>query len=1618
MAHEQAIAAAFDGLWGKSSERNWILGRLGLPGGGSPVFDVPDKPGYKYVNKGAEGEQGQVIARDGIGVANTYNQRVRMRYEFGEYVIREAEQISGGGGSGGASNLDALTDVTLTTPANGNTLAYNSATSQWINVVPAGGAGGAPSPHAHSSVHHTGLLPWAELNKSGSNLTAITTRLHADLQGMTANDHHDQQHVLATGTALGADHTISGAAVGEVLRALSATTAAFDQLKHTDLDPTSILPNQHHNQAHELVGPDHFDSGLTSGYTIRAYNATGYQWDQLQHDDLGGVHPNQHHYRSHDIITGDADNPTLGPVHTIVGTTFDIPGAVAPNTLGLLRPSPAPGAVAQILRTDNYGGIQLDTDLLYVDGANNRVGFNVVPGAGPLGGAAAVDMRVANVGDITQRIRQLHLQTGRLWRIEDEFGNELIVLDSVGNLQSGRPGFVSGLTGWQITPGGNAEFNNIWARGELHATVFVKDEVHATGGTFMVATAGVLHDDAKIDSSTTDDDELWVKSTAVGTVPLNVKTTSPTFTGTILHVHGLRNELQINDPPSGPATYFQPGEILRVKTEINPVPPDTLRLADVWLEVMSATQDDGFSRYSVVKQSGSDCTIPKGTAIVTYRHRGEGSILMTSDWRSDWRNLDESYTPYIDIFTTGQSPWDANDPLGIIPRLRIGQLKGVGVQGVSGISQYGMIAGKNLSDTNAGYIIASDQQLALYRVPIRVNDGANTTGQWLPDGNMKLGKNIGQVSTTSFEVDTVSGDVWIGDRSGSINPGDPAYLHWDQFHGTLYIRGDLIVGGSGGNGYVTVVDAKQWDSETLTAANTYSNGVGTSAQNYFNGLRILRVAGTWTPKANAVDWSTLTLYLSNNTTRTVNARTGQAVTALTYLYADLTGSGAINMIVQTGTISIPSPNYMLIAIITPGLASLPVGDRIVTVTVVAGNTLISGGSIITGSIVANNMAADSISANSIQGEAVHAEHIHASVYQTAGSRRGMVVDGVFGTSTVTPAVVTWTGIRVIKYDSGAPVTIADGSTTLTGGPSGTIAQTYFYIKHDDLSGCQMLFTKDDNFGAIEPEAIMIAVASYSTTSKSATVVMVAGGVIISGDNIKAGTVSATNIHADVYTAMGNRRVMAIQGSFSNHATLANTVTWTQLTVRKYDGTQVTVNASAPALPNGLGISVRTYFYIAYTASGTVGISVQTGIGNVPADAIMIAVVDPGPASGKVSITMVNGGTYISGDSIITGSIVAGNIQAGTITANEIHDNTLTLDEMASDVTNAISNAQTSAQDYGDKYKLQAVRGSMVVTGRNSIAWGTTVPGGGVAISLFYADGVAGTPTFTLPNGSLTGLSTTARTYIHYNYGATTFVPTTNLAGLSTTSALIAVFDPGATATDPGSLSIVGGATYISGNNIVTGSINAANIKTAAITADLMNVQRLDAMNLSAGKIFSGVIEMDADCNIHSAGKTTYTNMTAGIFLGYEDSGIVGYKFNFGDANSYVRWGGAGSALQVRSTGGLALTGDSLSPYTSLTFTKGGGGAGVIHLYHDSDALRGSRIRSDGAWDFDWEVYGQKFIQTGNTFQIQTQRTVAHSQSMPEALGLAGEICWDANYLYICVAANNWRRIRLDPLDTW
>lgn len=110
-----------------------------------------------------------------------------------------------------------------------------------------------------------------------------------------------EAHVLATTSTLGTYHTVSGLTAGQVLKATGATDAAFGALAHTNL--TGIGANDHHNQVHAITGAD----------------------------------------------------------HTITASQYQVVGATATNTLGLLTPSADVSAGTTALLRSNAGTLTVGT---------------------------------------------------------------------------------------------------------------------------------------------------------------------------------------------------------------------------------------------------------------------------------------------------------------------------------------------------------------------------------------------------------------------------------------------------------------------------------------------------------------------------------------------------------------------------------------------------------------------------------------------------------------------------------------------------------------------------------------------------------------------------------------------------------------------------------------------------------------------------------------------------------------------------------------------------------------------------------------------------------------------------------------------------------------------------------------------------------------------------------------------------------------------------------------------------------------------------------------------------------------------------------------------------------
>lgn len=60
--------------------------------------------------------------------------------------------------------------------------------------------------------------------------------------------------------------------------------------------------------------------------------------------------------------------------------------------------------------------------------------------------------------------------------------------------------------------------------------------------------------------------------------------------------------------------------------------------------------------------------------------------------------------------------------------------------------------------------------------------------------------------------------------------------------------------------------------------------------------------------------------------------------------------------------------------------------------------------------------------------------------------------------------------------------------------------------------------------------------------------------------------------------------------------------------------------------------------------------------------------------------------------------------------------------------------------------------------------------------------------------------------------------------------------------------------------------------------------------------------------------------------------------------------------------------------------------------------------------FEWPVTGNV---TGNVVGAITVPTATPASA--SAAGVAGQIVWDASYIYVCIAANTWKRV---AIATW
>lgn len=222
------LTKAFNELFLASFKRTLQPARLGAIQTPPDTYkvDVPGRPGYVYISKGDNGELGEGIAKDAVGVDTTATfQRIGVRREGKELVIREAEFLTGS--VSGAVNLGDLLDVELTGLTDGSFIIYDALNDIWIPYNP--GDEGPLVLHALSdTAFHSGQLADGQflnaLLRDGSrsltgNLSVAAgitiDGIDIDAHAANPNAHHDE--ATSGNVAIG----VTGQAISLVLPASS-----------------------------------------------------------------------------------------------------------------------------------------------------------------------------------------------------------------------------------------------------------------------------------------------------------------------------------------------------------------------------------------------------------------------------------------------------------------------------------------------------------------------------------------------------------------------------------------------------------------------------------------------------------------------------------------------------------------------------------------------------------------------------------------------------------------------------------------------------------------------------------------------------------------------------------------------------------------------------------------------------------------------------------------------------------------------------------------------------------------------------------------------------------------------------------------------------------------------------------------------------------------------------------------------------------------------------------------------------------------------------------------------------------------------------------------------------
>lgn len=454
------------------------------------------------------------------------------------------------------------------------------------------------------------------------------------------------------------------------------------------------------------------------------------------------------------------------------------------------------GVANDVLKT----GINAVTGLLYATDAT--IAGTITANAGTIGGWTIDSQNIYSL-DVNSFGIALNSLTARIL-----VGNTLgtyIELDGLNkwirssNYSAGASGFII------YADTGNAEFNNIKARGVIHTAVFQKDVISAVGGQFLVLPA----------------DTLDVDMGPEGAATLTTKGIETFAVGDILRMKDENDDewFVVTSIASAP-TYVVMRDMAGQYSALEAIIRD---LSDGDTRVLS----DGDTR--VLSEMGRNVAPPdvnpswkKGQAIVNYGPSGSGGLLFVS-----------GASPALYLFNHEGQPWNvvnnevvlsetgitAGDGTLTLDRFGMSLTSGAALEGTNSLDWYttgdlrfdisSFQETFNAQQTNTAHVLvasahASDLRHVLYleagypnytNAQIALDTGGNAhqpqiqiNSNWLGNGFADVDTLINGVHRTVIFVDAGFDAVGIG---ASFGPSDPRFrlAVW----GGIYAQTDLTV---------------------------------------------------------------------------------------------------------------------------------------------------------------------------------------------------------------------------------------------------------------------------------------------------------------------------------------------------------------------------------------------------------------------------------------------------------------------------------------------------------------------------------------------------------------------------------------------------------------------------------------------------------------------------------------------------------------------------------------------------------------------------------------------------------------------------------------------------------